>query len=109
MKQSVLLLSNLLLSTALFGGVPSVEAEEMISAIPTDMTVYCHPEFSTMREENLSWQLPVLDPLMATIADFHSSCDYGPAGSEEISLPPLGEDFQESSKTTNTSEPSRQS
>lgn len=109
MKKSVSLLSNLLLSTALFWGVPSVEAEEMISAIPTDMTAYCHPEFSTIRDDNLSWQLPVLDPLTATIVDLYSFCDYGPAGSEEISLPPLGEDFQESSKTTNTSEPFRQS
>ena len=105
MKESVSLLSNLLLSSALFLGVPIVEAEEMISAIPTDMTAYCHPEFSTMSEDSLSWQLPVLDPSTATIVDFYSSCDYGLSGSEGIFFPPLGEDFQESSKTTNTSKP----
>lgn len=109
MKKRVSLLSNLLLSTALLWGVPTVKAEEMMSAVPTDMTVYCHPEFSPMREESLSWQLPVLDPLTATIVDSPSSCDYGPSVPEGTSFPPLGEDFQGSSKTTNTLEPARQS
>ena len=34
MKKSVLLLGNLLLSSTLFWGVPSIEAEEMISIQP---------------------------------------------------------------------------
>ena len=106
MKKSASLLGNLLLSAALFWAVP-VEAEEMISNIPTDMTAYCHPEYP-IREDSLSWQSPVVDLLTATIVDVYSRCDYGLPGSEEISSPPLTEEFQESSKT-NTSEPFRQS
>ena len=56
MKKSVSLLSNLLLSSTLFWGVPSVEAEEMISMVPADTTAYCHLKFPAMREDTLSWQ-----------------------------------------------------
>ena len=72
MKKSVSLLSNLLLSSTLFWGVPAV-AEEMISSVPTDITAYCHLKFPAMREDTLSWQQPVLDPLSAT-----SSTSTGP-------------------------------
>jgi hypothetical protein len=103
MKRSVLTLCNLLLSSTLLWALPSAEAEEMISGIPTDMTVYCHPASPTMPEDGFAWQLPVLDPLAATIVDFNSSCDYGLSGSE-VSFPPVTEDFQESAKRTNGSD-----
>ena len=84
MKKSVALLGNLLLSSALFWGVPSVEAQEMISAIPTDTTAYCHLKFPAMREDTLSWQTPILDPLTGNVVDFYGPCDYDPVGLEEI-------------------------
>jgi hypothetical protein len=107
MKKSASLLGNLLLSGALFWAVSSAQGQEMISNIPTDMTAYCHPEYP-IGEDSLSWQSPVLDLSTATIVDVYSRCDYGLSGSEEMSFPPLTEEFQESSKT-NTSEPFRQS
>ncbi len=105
MKKGRSFLLNLLLFSTLLWAVPPVEAEEMTSGIPTDMTAYCNPEFPTVPDDGLSWQSPVLDPLTATIVDFYSSCDYGPPGSEEVSFPPLTEDFQDSSKKINPAEP----
>ncbi len=84
MKKSVSLLSNLLLSSTLFWGVPSVEAEEMISMVPTDITAYCHLKFPAMREDTLSWQAPILDPQAGDIVDFYGPCDYNPVGLDEI-------------------------
>jgi hypothetical protein len=83
MKKSVSLLSNLLLSSTLFWAVPAV-AEEMVSSVPTDITAYCHLKFPAMREDTLSWQQPVLDPLSGNIVDFYGPCDYDPTGVDEI-------------------------
>ena len=105
MKKGVSFLANLLLFSTLFWAAPPVDAEEMTSGIPTDMTAYCNPEFPAVLDNSLSWQSPVLDPLTATIVDFYSSCDYGQPGSEEVSFPPLTEDFQDSSKKINPAEP----
>jgi hypothetical protein len=84
MKKSVSLVSNLLLSSTLFSGVPSVEAEEVISRVPTDTTAYCHLKFPAMREDSLSWQQPILDPLTGNIVDFYGPCDHDPTGLDEI-------------------------
>ena len=84
MKKSLSLLCNLLLSSALFWGVPSVEAEEMISSVPTDITDYCHLKFPAMREDSLSWERPVLDSATNNIIDFYGPCDYDPTGLDEI-------------------------
>ena len=84
MKKRVALLGSLLLSSALFWGVPAVEAQEMISTIPTDVTAYCHLKFPVMREDTLSWQTPILDPLAGNVVDFYGPCDYDPVGLEEI-------------------------
>jgi hypothetical protein len=84
MKKSVSLVSNLLLSSTLFWGVPSVEAEEVISRVPTDTTAYCHLKFPAMREDSLSWQQPILDPLTGNIVDFYGPCDHDPTGLDEI-------------------------
>jgi hypothetical protein len=84
MKKSVSLLCNLLLSSTLFWGVPSVEAEEIISSVPTDMTNYCHLKFPAMREDSLSWERPVLDSTAGSMVDFYGPCDYDPLGVDEI-------------------------
>lgn len=84
MKKSVSLLSNLFLSSALFLGAPGVEAEEMMFAVPIDIADYCHLKFPAVREDSLSWEQPVLDPLTGNIADFYGPCDNGPTGSGEI-------------------------
>ena len=84
MKKSVSLLCNLLLSSALICVVPSVEAEEMISSVPTDITEYCHLKFPAMREDSLSWERPVLDSVSGNIIDFYRPCDYDLLGVDEI-------------------------
>jgi hypothetical protein len=84
MKKSLSLLCNLLLSSTLFWGVPSAEAEEMISSVPTDITDYCHLKFPAMREDSLSWERPVLDSTTGNIIDFYGPCDYDPTGLDEI-------------------------
>jgi hypothetical protein len=84
MKKAVSLLCNLFLSSTLFWGVPLVEAQEMISNIPSDTTAYCHLKFPVMREDTLSWQTPILDPGSGNVVDFYGACDYDPVGLEEI-------------------------
>ncbi len=84
MKKSLSLLCNLLLFSTLFWGVPSAEAEEMISSVPTDITDYCHLKFPAMREDSLSWERPVLDSTTGNIIDFYGPCDYDPTGLDEI-------------------------
>ena len=84
MKKSLSLLCNLLLSSALFCVVSSVEAEEMISSVPTDITDYCHLKFPAMREDSLSWERPVFDSVSGNVIDFYGPCDYDPLGVDEI-------------------------
>jgi hypothetical protein len=84
MKKSLSLLCNLLLSSTLFWGVPSVKAEEMVSSVPTDITDYCHLKFPAMREDSLSWERPVLDSASGNIIDFYGPCDYDPTGLDEV-------------------------
>jgi hypothetical protein len=84
MKKSISLLSNLLLSSTLFWGVPSAWAEELISSIPADTTAYCHMKFPGIREDTLSWEQPVLDSATGNIVDLYGPCDYDPTGLDEI-------------------------
>lgn len=84
MKRSVSLPCNLLLCSALFWAVPSVEAEQIISNIPIDVTEYCHLKFSAIREDSLPWERPVLDFPTGDIMDFYEPCDHGSLGSAEI-------------------------
>ena len=84
MKKSVSLLCNLLLSSTLFWGVPSAEAQEIISSVPAGTTDYCHLQFPAMREDSLSWERPVLDSTTGSVVDFYGPCDYDPLGVDEI-------------------------
>ena len=84
MKKSVSLLCNLLLSSTLFWGVPSAEAQEIISSVPAGTTDYCHLKFPAMREDSLSWERPVLDSTTGSVVDFYGPCDYDPLGVDEI-------------------------
>ena len=84
MKKSLSLLCNLLLSSTLFWGVPSAEAQEIISSVPAGTTDYCHLKFPAMREDSLSWERPVLDSTTGSIVDFYGPCDYDPLGVDEI-------------------------
>ena len=56
MKKSVSLLSNLLLSSTLFWGVPMAYGEELGSGqvvrVPANSASYCHMKFPPMREDS---------------------------------------------------------
>ena len=89
MKKSISLLTNLLLSSTLFWGVPSVNGEivggqESIVKVPTADGTYCHMKFPPMREETLSWERPVLDEAAGNIVDFYGPCDYDPTGKDAV-------------------------
>ena len=88
MKKSISVLSNLLLSSTLFWGVPLAHGEELgpgqVVRVPATNDSYCHMKFPPMREGSLSWKQPVLDDSSTAIIDFYGSCDYDPLGADEI-------------------------
>jgi hypothetical protein len=90
MKRSISLVSNLLLSSTLFWGVPLAHGEELASGkvvkVPASEASYCHMKFPPMREDSLSWSQPVFDDSSAAIIDFYGSCDYDPLGPDEIKV-----------------------
>ena len=86
MKKSGALLSSLLLSATLFGGVTT--AQELgagaILRVPDANAAYCHMKFPAMREDSLSWAHPVFDDGAVHAVDFYGSCDHDPFGIDEI-------------------------
>jgi hypothetical protein len=88
MKKSGSLLSNLLLSSTLFLGVPMVQGEELSSGeilgVSAEDVGYCHMQFPAMREDSLSWARPVFEENAPNSIDFYGSCDHDPTGIDEI-------------------------
>ncbi len=84
MKKTISLLSNLLLSSALFWGVPLVEANEIVDTEVADFAGYCHMKFPPMSEATLSWDRPELNAEAEKSIDFYGPCDYDPTGAAEI-------------------------
>lgn len=84
MKKSASLLANLLMSSTLFWGVPTVSGEAVIVKEPADFSSYCHMKFPPMVETTLSWDQPVLNENAGQSIDFYGPCDHDPTGSEEI-------------------------
>ena len=89
MKKTMSLLSNLLLSSTLLWGVPSLNAEvvngqKSIVNDPTDIPDYCHMKFPPAREDTLAWVHPVLDETAGNAIDFYGSCGHDPMGQDEI-------------------------
>lgn len=68
-------MSNLLLSSTLFWGVPLAQGEELgsgeILKVPAEDTNYCHMKSPAMREDSLSWAHPVFDDSAVHAVDFH--------------------------------------
>jgi hypothetical protein len=84
MKKTISLLSNLLLSSTLFWGVPLVEANEIVEAEVTEFAGYCHMKFPPMSEATLSWGRPELNTEAEKSIDFYGPCDYDPTGAAEV-------------------------
>lgn len=83
MKKTMSIVSNLLLSSTLFWGLPTVEADELVFKEAANASAYCHMKFPPMREDTLSWPQPVLDENAGNIIDFYGPCDYDPTGAAE--------------------------
>ena len=84
MKKSMSLLTNLLLSSTLFWGVPTASGQEAIVKVPADTTSYCHMKFPPIREDTLFSVNPMLDESAGNSIDFYGSCDHNPLGNDEI-------------------------
>jgi len=84
MKKTISLLSNLLLASTLFWGVPRVEANELVESETADVAGYCHMKFAPMDQATLSWVQPELHRDAEESIDFYGPCDYDPTGAAEV-------------------------
>ena len=88
MKKTVSLLTNLLIASTLFWGVPSVNGEivggQEIVKEPVSAAGYCHMQFPPMSDDSLSSERPVFDANAGNSIDFYGSCDYDPLGADEV-------------------------
>ena len=83
MKKKISLVTNLLLSSTLFWGVPTAGGQEEIVRVPADTTSYCHMKFPPIREDTLFSVDPLLNEGAGNIIDFYGSCDHDPLGADE--------------------------
>lgn len=84
MKKSISLLINLIMSSTLFWGVPTVGSQEVIIRVPVETTSYCHMKFPPISEDSLFSANPVLNESAGNSIDFYGSCDHDPLGKDEI-------------------------
>ena len=84
MKKNITLISNLLLSSTLFWGVPMASGQETTVKVPADTTSYCHMKFPPIREDTLFSANPVLNESAGNIIDFYGPCEHDPLGKDEI-------------------------
>jgi hypothetical protein len=84
MKKSISLLTNLLTSSTLFWGVPTVEGREVNLSVPTETTSYCHIEFPLTSEDSLFSGNPLLNESAGNSIDSYRSCDRDSLGRDEI-------------------------
>jgi hypothetical protein len=84
MKKNITLITNLLLSSTLFWGVPMASGQETTVKVPADTTSYCHMKFPPIREDTLFSANPVLNESAGNIIDFYGPCEHDPLGKDEI-------------------------
>jgi hypothetical protein len=60
MKRNISLVTNLLLSSTLFWGVPTADGQEGVVRIPAETTSYCHMKFPPILENTLFSVHPLL-------------------------------------------------
>ena len=68
MKRNISLVTNLLLSSTLFWGVPAADGQEGVIGIPAETTSYCHMEFPIIRQDTLFSVDPLLNETAGNIA-----------------------------------------
>jgi hypothetical protein len=84
MKTSIALLTNLIISSTLFWGVPTAGSQELMLRVPAETTSYCHMKFPPISEESLFSGSPLLNESAGNSIDFYGSCDHDPLGVDEI-------------------------
>jgi hypothetical protein len=84
MKKTASLLTNLLIASTLFLGVPIAGGQEVVVETLADTSSYCHMKFPPIREDTLSWDRPLLNENAGNSIDFYGPCDHNPVGQEEI-------------------------
>ena len=82
--KTISLLTNLIISSTLFWGVPIVGSQEVMLNVPAEITSYCHIKFPPISEESLFSGNPVLNESAGNSIDFYGSCDHDPLGVAEI-------------------------
>jgi hypothetical protein len=85
MKKTISLLTNLITSSTLFWGVPTVEGQEVNLSVPAEMTSYCHIKFPPISDDSPISGNPVFDENGAgnSIASYRS-CDRDSLGRDEV-------------------------
>ena len=86
MKKTTSLLTNLLVSSTLFLGVPIAAGQEVVVETLADTSSYCHMKFPPIREDTLSWDRPLLNENAANSIDFYGPCDHDPTGKDEVRI-----------------------
>jgi hypothetical protein len=84
MKRNISLVTNLLLSSTLFWGVPTADGQEGVVRIPAETTSYCHMKFPPILENTLFSVHPLLNESAGNSVDFYGSCDHDRLGADEI-------------------------
>ena len=84
MKRTVSIVTNLLLSSTLFWGVPTASGQEGVVKVSADATSYCHMKFPPISEDTLFSSNPVLNESAGNIIDFYGSCNHDPLGADEV-------------------------
>ena len=85
MNRNISLLTNLLLSSTLFWGVPSADGQEGAIKIPSDTTSYCHMKSPAIRGDTVFSVDPLLNESGGNIIDLYGWCDHDPLGADEVS------------------------
>ena len=84
MKRTISIVTNLLLSSTLFWGVPAAHGQEGVVKVPVDATSYCHMKFPPISEDTLFTSSPALNESAGSIIDYYGSCAHDPLGADEV-------------------------
>jgi len=84
MKKTGALVSGLVLTFTLLGGMVIAQELGPGEVIRVEGAAYCHMKFPAAREDSLSWANPVFDEGAVHAIDYYGSCDYDPLGIDEI-------------------------
>jgi hypothetical protein len=84
MKKTISLVYNLFLSSTLFWGVATLNADEVVVKTALELPGYCHMQFPEKRSDKLAWDRPVFDDPSGNVIALFASCDHDPTGAGAI-------------------------